>query len=92
MFKQANLDNGINDTMNDTINDTINERQRLIISIISHKLNITIREIAWQVGAGDATVKRDIDPLKEKDIITRMGSRKTGYWHINLKSLKNMDD
>jgi hypothetical protein len=32
-----------------------------------------------------ATVKRDIDALKEKSILKRTGSRKSGYWQINFK-------
>lgn len=90
LFKQPNLISGgndtLNDTLNDTINDTINDRQKVILKIISSKHGITLPEIAIQIDVGIATVKRDIDFLKEKNIIKRIGSRKTGYWQIKDKS------
>jgi ATP-dependent DNA helicase RecG len=82
MFKQDKLISGGNDTLNDTLND----RQAMILKIISSKHGITLPEIAIQVDVGIATVKRDIDFLKEKNIIKRIGSRKSGYWQINLKN------
>lgn len=90
MFKQAKLISGgndtLNDTLSDTLNDTINERQALILKIINSKHGITLPEIATQVDVSIATVKRDIDFLKEKNIIKRIGSRKSGYWQINTKT------
>jgi len=82
MFKQAKLISG----GNDTLNDTINERQALILKIINSKHGITLPKIASQVDVSIATVKRDIDFLKEKNIIKRIGSRKSGYWQINTKT------
>jgi ATP-dependent DNA helicase RecG len=75
-----------NYTTNDTISDTINDRQRLILTTITRSQQITMTELAEQTKVGLAAVKRDIDALKEKDIIKRIGSRKTGYWQINAKT------
>jgi predicted HTH transcriptional regulator len=44
---------------------------------------ITAEEIRVILNIGIATVKRKIKMLKEKGVITRLGSDKTGSWQIN---------
>jgi len=46
-------------------------------------LYFTAEEIRIKLNIGIATVKRKIKMLKEKGIITRLGSDKTGSWKIN---------
>jgi fido (protein-threonine AMPylation protein) len=77
---------GVNDTVkpksdtvkieNDTVSDTV------FISIKENP-NITTEEIRVKLNIGIATVKRKIKILKEKGIITRLGSDKVGSWKIN---------
>ena len=45
---------------------------------------IYINEIAKLLKTSLATIKRDFKKLKEKGIIERVGSEKTGHWQINL--------
>ena len=81
---QANAD--VNDTVtskydtvktgNDTVNDTV-------FNLIKENPTITAEEIRIKLNIGIATVKRKIKMLKEKGIITRLGSDKTGSWKIN---------
>ena len=70
---------GVNDTVtskSDTVNDTV-------FNLIKENPNITAEEIRIKLNIGIATVKRKIKMLKEKGIITRLGSDKTGNWKIN---------
>jgi len=70
---------GTNDTVkteNDTVNDTV-------FNLIKENPNITAEEIRIKLNIGIATVKRKIKMLKEKGVITRLGSDKTGSWKIN---------
>jgi hypothetical protein len=70
---------GVNDTVkakNDTVNDTV-------FNLIKETPNITAEEIRVKLNIGIATVKRKIKILKEKGIITRLGSDKTGSWKVN---------
>ncbi len=42
-------------------------------------------EISRQVGLGMTTITKRIHRLKEKGIIEREGSKKTGQWKVNMK-------
>jgi len=60
-----------NDTVNDTVFNLITQNNKITAVEISKLLNISL-----------STVKRKIKKLKEKNIIERVGSDKTGYWKI----------
>jgi len=60
-----------NDTVNDTVFNLITQNNRITAVEISKFLNISL-----------STVKRKIKKLKEKSMIERVGSDKTGCWKI----------
>lgn len=71
------------ETTNDTVklkNDTVNDT---VFSLIKQNNEITATEISERLKISLSTVRRRIKELKEKKIIERMGSDKTGYWKIN---------
>ena len=68
-------------TANDTDNDTDNRLNR-IISLISENKYITTRELAHKCSVSQATIKRDIEKLKNQNTIKRVGKEKTGHWQI----------
>ena len=63
------------DTVNDTVSDTV-------FDLIKANNTITATEISERLGISLSTVKRKIKELKDKSIIERVGSDKTGYWQI----------
>ncbi len=68
----------VNDTVkpqNDTVNDTV-------FNLIKQNNKITAKEISELLKISLSTAKRKIKKLKEKGIIERAGSDKTGYWKI----------
>ena len=70
------------DTLNDTVkpqNDTVNDT---VFNLITQNNKITAVEISELLNISLSTVKRKIKKLKEKNIIERAGSDKTGYWKI----------
>jgi len=70
------------DTLNDTVkpqNDTVNDT---VFNLITQNNKITAVEISELLNISLSTVKRKIKKLKEKNIIERVGSDKTGYWKI----------
>ena len=60
---------------NDTVNDTV-------FLLIKHNKDITTTEISERLNTSLSTVKRKIKDLKEKGVVERIGSDKTGYWRI----------
>ena len=76
-----NLQN-INERVNDTVNDTVNDRQKDIIKEIIKNKYITLIQLANKLNVSRLTIFRNIQKLKEKQILERIGSDKTGYWEI----------
>jgi predicted HTH transcriptional regulator len=61
------------DTVNDTVWFLIKQNNKITAAEISERLNISL-----------STSKRKIKELKEKGIVERIGSDKTGYWRIKI--------
>ena len=59
------------DTINDTVFSLIKQNNKINVTEISERLNISL-----------STAKRKIKELKAQGIIERIGSDKTGYWKI----------
>ncbi|MDA3852834.1 MAG: helix-turn-helix domain-containing protein, partial [Bacteroidales bacterium] len=77
-----NVRNDTVDTKNDTLkvqDDTVNDT---VLSIIKHNNQVTAIRISAQLNVSLSTVKRKIKDLKEKGMIERVGSDKTGYWRV----------
>jgi len=56
------------------VNDTVN--------LIKANPKITLDELALKLGKSRRTVTRIIKKLQEENIISRIGSDKTGYWEV----------
>ena len=68
--------------INDTVNDTVKLRNDTVLSLMKQNNKITAAKISEQLNVSLSTAKRKIRKLKEKGIIERIGSDKTGYWKI----------
>ena len=71
----------INGVINGAINLSANE-QAVFNEIVSDP-NITREKLCTATSLGKGTVDRAIKSLKEKGVIERIGSKKTGHWRIN---------
>lgn len=61
----------------------LSNREQKIIEAMQLDNRVTIKSLSEQLGVSDKTVKRDITSLKERDIIKREGSDKSGNWTVN---------
>ena len=77
-------DETANETANGTVNGAVklNETQNRILSIIQKDKYATYDEIANLLGVARSTVGRNIDTLKKKSVIRRVGGDKNGYWEV----------
>ena len=73
-----------NDKINDKKNDKINDVDKEIISCIRRNKYITIPEISEKIRKSEPTIHRHISELVKLKIIRRVGSRKSGYWELNI--------
>ena len=55
-----------------------------IIEIISKNNYITQEEIAGELNKTRNSIYRNIKTLKDMGILERLGSKKNGYWKINI--------
>lgn len=72
----------INDQINDQINVQLNAVEQQILSIVIENPSLTLDEIALSISKSAKTVQRSLDSLREKKVISRVGSRKDGRWEI----------
>ena len=77
----------INEAINEAINGAINltDNERNILSAISKNPHITKSLLISTLGISKGTVDRAIKTLKDKRLLERIGSNKTGYWKVIVK-------
>ena len=87
-YKQT-LENDTLKSQVDTINDTLNRAGKLssaeksVLTAISEDPEVTIEIITQKTSLSRATVNRAVRNMKEKGILKRIGSKKTGRWEIS---------
>lgn len=76
--------NGKNDPVNDLVKgeETLEKNLHSVYNIISGSPSATYSDIANQLNKSIATVKRNLQKLKEFSFIESQGSDKTGRWII----------
>ena len=72
----------LNDRLNDRINDRIKTLDNTIISAIKENKYITTAELVKLTGKSSSTINRHIKSLSEDGKISRIGSKKAGYWEL----------
>ena len=70
-----------NDTVK-TQHDTVKLQYDTVFDLIKQNNKITANEMSERLKISLSTAKRKIKELKEKGIIERIGSDKTGHWNI----------
>lgn len=53
-----------------------------ILSIIQNNSSITIKELSEMLGKTNRTIERHLKKLQDAQLLTRIGSKKTGHWEI----------
>src|SRR5699024_9363480 len=84
----ATIRNGVINESNGAINEVINEAiklspvQKTVLDAIIETPSITKQALCDRTSLGKSTIDRAIKALKEKGLIQRVGSNKTGYWKV----------
>ncbi len=84
--KQALQDNDQKLDPNHDPNASSHSLNEQILLLISKQNDITRTRLASELGVSESTIKRTIKKLLEEGIITRIGSKRSGYWQINNRS------
>ena len=84
----ATIRNGVTNETDGVINEVINgainisSSERAVLAAIKKNPKITKAELQREISFGKSTIDRAIKALREKCLIERVGSNKTGYWKI----------
>lgn len=62
----------------------LNNAENNLVELMKENPKITIKELVELTQYSDSYIKKIISSLKNKKVISRVGSRKSGYWHIDL--------
>jgi len=79
---RGTLIDGVSDGINDGINDGIklSDIEALILSEMADSPHITLAALTEKTGKSLRTIERVVKSLREKGIIERKGSNKSGAW------------
>ena len=64
------------------INGGITEAELLMLSLLKQSPSMTNADLAGASGKSERTISRLLATLKNKKLIQRIGSNKTGYWKV----------
>lgn len=80
--EKALYDEKINGTVNGTLNGTVNKTEKNVLELLSENADFTVAILAQKTGKSERTIKRALAALKEKRLVERVGSDKTGRWKV----------
>ena len=66
----------------EALNEALNEEEKLIVNIVMSDPQINQGDIVKKTGYSRSKVQRLVKKLKEKEVIYRDGSKKSGLWRI----------
>lgn len=67
----------------------INARQDKILALMNQDKYISVSTIARHIGCSARTIYRDIDCLKSKRKLLRVGDENNGYWQLLQENIEN---
>ena len=67
----------LNDPLNVLLDDSL---EKVVLSAIKENSHITQAQLATKLDRSDRQIRRVIKELREKGLIERIGSRKSGQW------------
>ena len=69
--------NGVKDGVKEHV-----DIQQVIVELLKNNNSLSAMDLAQKTGMGFRTVQRYLSQLQRKNLIKRVGGRKTGYWVV----------
>lgn len=76
---------------NAPINASLSPLQKQILKILSEDPKASYEFLVTKLGKDKTTIMRNIHKLKDSQILSRSGSKKTGYWKILIKDNEDFE-
>lgn len=74
--------NVVNKSGQEVVNKIMSKNQIEILKLIRNNPNVTISEISKLTGLGHTAIQNNLNKMQSMSLITRVGSKKKGYWEI----------
>ena len=71
------------DGVTDKVTDRVTENERAVILLLEEDPGYTMQQLAERLSVSRKTVASRLKKLKEKGVIERVGSDRSGYWKVN---------
>ena len=68
--------------INGEVNGSISEAELMLLAVLKKSPSMTNADLAAASGKSERTISRLLAALKNKKLIQRIGSNKTGYWKV----------
>ena len=81
-FKRKNVEALQTEKFGETTQKSSQRSSQKIIDLISGNRNITIEELATELGISGRAVKKQLAKLKREGAICRVGPDKGGHWEV----------
>lgn len=78
--KDCKIDGTVNGTESGTVNFSLNKNEQAVLGLLGKNPYYTRQELAEATSKSLRTIQRTLDSLREKDLIVRIGSDRSGYW------------
>lgn len=67
----------------------LTKRQIDVLQLIIKNRNITRKELSEELEINESATQKHIQNLKKKNVLTRIGSNRDGYWEITYQFTNN---
>lgn len=81
-YRKSIAEDGIGDKTTDVTDVT--DRQKAILAMVKENAMLSTAQMAEKLNVSKRTILRDIDILKAKGMLLRVGSEKTGHWELTF--------
>lgn len=71
--------------------EVINENQHKIMLLLFQNNRLSLSELAQMIGMSKRKMLDNVNLLKDKGLLIRVGSPKSGYWQVKEKTGKNIN-
>ncbi len=74
------------DKVPDKVPEVITENQRKIIMLLSQNNRFSLSDLAQMIGISKRKILNNVNVLKDRGLLVRIGSPKSGYWQVIEKT------
>ena len=76
------------DRVSDRVSDKITDNQHKILVLLSDDNHLSLSNLAQVIGISKRNTLDNVNVLREKGFLQRVGTPKDGYWKVIYKKIK----